>query len=629
LASIPPKAREALELARRGEIARAILSGEAAVREAPDDGPLRLFMGFLHARRMDLGQAVPHLRKATALIPGDPLPRIELARALVATGDLAAAETVIAGTGREGRHEIELLRVESLLRQRRGAHGEAAALCARIVRSDPADFESWGRAGVSLLALGDAPAAVAALRRALGLRPDQPQVRAKLAEAQVAAGLTEEGLEEARTAVRAFPHDPLVRVTLARLEELLGRPEAAEATLGEALALDPDCIPALLALAGLQELDNRLDSLERSLAHAQAAGAPAAQTALPRARLLYRRGQLDAALDLARSAPEAVDAGGRARLIGEISDRLGDCGAAFAAFAEMNRLTALEVADPAAAACAFRDGIAGLARLTTRAWHESWTPAAPAPERPAPAFLFGFPRSGTTLLDTFLLGHPDICMIEERPVLQAVADRLGPMDRLANLSAADILALRAVYFAELDRIEPAAKGRRVIDKLPLGILSTPLVHRLFPEARILFVERHPCDVVLSGFMTRFDPRGGMANFLDLDSLARLYDGVMDYWRRCRDSFPLAVHEIRYERLIEDPRAELAPLAAFLGLGWDPNLLDHRSAARARRYIATPSYSQVAEPLYTRARGRWRRYRDALEPILPLLRPWAERMGYEV
>jgi Flp pilus assembly protein TadD len=64
LATIPPKAREALDLARRGEIAGAILSGEAAVRETPDDGPLRLFVGFLHARRSDLRQAVPHLRRA-------------------------------------------------------------------------------------------------------------------------------------------------------------------------------------------------------------------------------------------------------------------------------------------------------------------------------------------------------------------------------------------------------------------------------------------------------------------------------------------------------------------------------------------------------------------------------------
>jgi hypothetical protein len=156
-----------------------------------------------------------------------------------------------------------------------------------------------------------------------------------------------------------------------------------------------------------------------------------------------------------------------------------------------------------------------------------------------------------------------------------------------------------------------------------------LIHRIFPDARFIFVERHPCDVVLSCFMTRFDPRGGMANFLDLGDTARLYDEVMDYWLLCRDVFPLDVHTVRYERVVEDAEAELRPLAAFLGLAWHPFLLDNQRSASGRAYIATPSYAQVAEPLYTRARGRWEKYRAQLAPVLPLLEPWCERMGYPV
>jgi hypothetical protein len=81
-------------------------------------------------------------------------------------------------------------------------------------------------------------------------------------------------------------------------------------------------------------------------------------------------------------------------------------------------------------------------------------------------------------------------------------------------------------------------------------------------------------------------------------------------------------------MIEDPEAALRPLAAFLGLDWDPRLLDHIGSAKARSHIGTPSYAQVAEPLYTRARGRWENYRDEMVPVLPILAPWAKRMGYE-
>jgi tetratricopeptide (TPR) repeat protein len=628
-AAIPPKAREAIELARRGELARAILTGEAAVAETPDHPGLRLFIGMLHARRCDLQKALPHLRRASDLVPRDLLPRIELARALIGADRIDEAEDVIAEARVEGPPPAELLRVRALLRQRRGAHGEAAGLYRLLTARDDRDFESWANLGACLLALGDAGGAMDALTRSLALRPDQPAARARLAEAQAAAGRGREGLSAARALAKAAPYDPLIRITIARLEDLLGRPQAAEAALEEALALDPACAPALLALADLLERDNRIDELETLMVKADAIGVPPAETALLRARLLYRRGAFEAALTAAGSAPEAGDGGARAQLIGRIADRLGHHKTAFAAFAEMNRLTAASAAGTARMGEDYRDMIARRIRTTTPMWYENWAAAAPPTLRPPPIFLFGFPRSGTTLLDTMLAGHPGVLVIEEKPVLHAAAEALGGIDRLASLGSDDVERLRARYFSALDAIAPDAAGRLVIDKLPLGIVDTALAHRIFPDARFIFAERHPCDVVLSGFTTRFDPRGGMANFLTLEDAAALYDAVMACWRRCREVFPLDVHTIRYERMIEDPEAELRPLAAFLGLDWDPRLLDHIGSAKARRHIGTPSYAQVAEPLYTRARGRWEYYRDEMAPVLPTLAPWAKRMGYQI
>ena len=622
MASIPPKAREAIELARRGELARAILSGEAALAETPDDGPLQLFIGLLHARRLDLHRALPHLRQAADLIPGDPLPRLERARALVGTGRHDEAEATL---GED--ITIAAARVRALILERRGRHGEAAALHRAAIATDACDFESWGRLGFCLFALGDAAGAAAALARSLALSPDQPAVRARLAEAQAAAGKADAALEAARAQARTLPYDPLVRVTIARLEDLLGRPRAAEATLGEALTLDPGCAPALIALAELIERANRIDEVEPLMARAMAVGVPPAETALLRARLLLRRGEIEAALATARSAPEAADGGARAELIGRSQDRLGEHREAFAAFAAMNQAAGAGTAASKRMAEDYRAMIRSRARVTTPNWHRAWATAAPPTERPSPVFLLGFPRSGTTLIDTMLAGHPQVAVIEEKPALHAAARALGPFERLAELGEEEIAALRRRYFDALDAIEPRAQGRLVIDKLPLGIVDLALIHRLFPDARILFAERHPCDVILSGFMTRFDPRGAMANFLDLRDLAALYDLIMSYWVQCRALFRLETHSVRYERVIEDPEAELRPLCAFLGLAWDERLLDHRASAGARGHIGTPSYAQVAAPLYTGARGRWERYRAELGPVLPLLAPWCEAMGY--
>jgi Sulfotransferase family len=226
-----------------------------------------------------------------------------------------------------------------------------------------------------------------------------------------------------------------------------------------------------------------------------------------------------------------------------------------------------------------------------------------------------------------LMGHPDVHVLEEEPILQRVGEALGDFARLPGLDTAEVDRLRALYFAELDGFDPEARGRIVVDKLPLNILGAPLIHRLFPEAKLIFAERHPCDVVLSCFMQNFDLNDAMANFLDIGDSARLYDLVLDFWTRARQVLPLDVHNVRYEALVEDKEREMHTLLEFLGLTWHEGVLDNEANAARRGAISTPSYSQVVQPIYRRAAGRWQRYREQLSGVLPILAPWAEAMGY--
>ena len=91
----------------------------------------------------------------------------------------------------------------------------------------------------------------------------------------------------------------------------------------------------------------------------------------------------------------------------------------------------------------------------------------------------------------------------------------------------------------------------------------------------------------------------------------------------------AIHTVIYENIVADRSRELRPLFEFLRLPWDERVLDHQSTARSRGHIKTASYAQVIEPIYTRSSGRWLNYRKHLEPIFPILRPWAEKFGYEI
>jgi hypothetical protein len=121
----------------------------------------------------------------------------------------------------------------------------------------------------------------------------------------------------------------------------------------------------------------------------------------------------------------------------------------------------------------------------------------------------------------------------------------------------------------------------------------------------------------------------MRSFTTLEEAAHTYDAVFSAWTAAEERLPLRVHRVRYERLVADPNAELARLLGFLDIDAAADALDHRHAARERGQIRTASYSQVTEPIYQRAVARWQRYADQLAPVIPILKPWAERLGYEV
>ena len=176
-----------------------------------------------------------------------------------------------------------------------------------------------------------------------------------------------------------------------------------------------------------------------------------------------------------------------------------------------------------------------LTKRFTPEWVAGWRQLESPDDRAAPVFLVGFQRSGTTLIDTILRSHAAIAVIEEKPTISKVRAALerfpgGEPDGLAALDAAQLAELRQVYFTELDKHLDAESGASiVIDKMPMNTVNAGLIHRIFPQARFLFAERHPCDCVLSCFMQNFEHNAANANFLDLEDAARLYDKVMTVW----------------------------------------------------------------------------------------------------
>lgn len=510
----------------------------------------------------------------------------------------------------------------------------------RAIALKPAYAEAHNNLGNALQQSNRLTEAVDAYRQALACRSDYAEAHANLGRALQALGDSSAAVAQFRHAVVLRPGYAKAHRWLGEALGDLGQRDAAERALRTALTHAPDDADIRAALAALWERRSRL---EEALAEAEGVLAKTpghARAEVIAARCERRLGRLEAARARLERLPTApLDADTSAFHAFELAttlDRLGAYRDAFRRYAEGNRIIMESPAGRSVDPSAFPAEIARLHDRFTEAWIAGWSPAVPhdrAHDGPPPVFLVGFPRSGTTLLDQVLNAHPALITLEEKPTIdvvkQALASRSpGYPDALAGLDAETVRDLREAYFREVARHLPDRGGRILVDKMPLDIIDAGLIHRLFPESPFILALRHPCDVVLSGFMQAFRPNPAMVHFATLEGTATLYAQVMALWQHYRALLPLQVLATRYEDLVADFTAETRRILDFLDLPWDDAVLSYRDRAKDRA-IATPSYHQVVQPIYSRSVARWRNYEPELAPVIPLLRPFVEGFGYDL
>lgn len=650
-----------MRAAQSGDIARARVIAEAALPASGDPVPLHAFLGMVRARDGDLRAAASHLHEAHRGRPVDTTIACNLIAVLIDLGDRAAALDIATYALAIADPTLRIARYRGYLAQWLDQLPEAVEAYEFVVARAPGDFESWNNLGNTRSVLGDYDASIVALERAVALDPGAAPTRMNLATALRAAGRRgdaetilrkaaadfpqdsvplhdlyiqlksdarhDEALPLLEEAVRRDPHNAGLQLKLGIEYGLMMRGEEAEAAYRSVLALDPAERDAYLGLAIQYEHSNREAEFAPLIAQAEANALDVGTLNFLRAFECRRGKRFEEGLECLALVPAEVEPERVAHLRATLLDRLGRSAEAFHWFEETAKRHICDPSDPLKRGAELRDELRSELAMMTSEWATSWTGNPPSPAHPDPVFLVGFPRSGTTLLDTILMGHPDVTVLEEKPPLNLVDEAIGGLAQLATMDAGQIASARARYFKEVAKLAPLEPGRLLIDKSPLFLNKVPLIQRLFPQARFILALRHPCDVLLSCFMSNFRLNRAMSNFLRLEDAAALYDLSFRHWERANALFPVHAHRIVYERLIEDTEAEVRPLFDALGLEWHAEALDHTRTARSRGLITTASYSQVTEPIYKRAVGRWHRYREHLEPVLPVLAPWAEKFGY--
>jgi len=250
----------------------------------------------------------------------------------------------------------------------------------------------------------------------------------------------------------------------------------------------------------------------------------------------------------------------------------------------------------------------------------------------SPVFLIGFPRSGTTLLDTILRSHPEIDVLEEKPLINSVEEIIKSkfkcsLDNLDKLTSKDLDYLRNHYLEILRNNCDNKSAKILIDKFPFQTVCLPLINLLFPNSKIIFTHRNPYDTVLSCFQQSFEPNNAMANFRSIESASRIYDLTMSIWLDYKEKLKMNYITSKYEDLIADFDKHILKILDFLEVSWDENIKNYRKTAHKRGKINTPSSSQVVQPLYKSSIEKWKNYEMYFQNSNQYLDKWKSYFKY--
>jgi tetratricopeptide (TPR) repeat protein len=543
------------------------------------------------------------------------------------------------------------------IRKEQGKAAAAQALIRRLVHFEPNNFEATNELALLLLGKGALGEAEIHARNAIRIAPQAPQAHNLMGMIMTEAQRPRLGEYHYRKVLEITgTRDPIVLANLAWCLKNQGRMEEARALYIESTATAPGIRETLLGWARLEEADRNFSAAAEKLDRLDALFPNDPGSVLTRAVLLGRMKRPDDALALLdRQAPAPEDGTTQSGAIGDalasapiglgptelsekgrLLDQLDRHDEAWAAFVEGKRLarelTGNAYLDQLADEAIRRLRgffIAGRLGLLPRAGVHT--------DLPQPVFVLGFPRSGTTLVEQTLSAHPAISAGDELPLINDITNIMPRMlnsplqypEALAELWMGDqrdgLDNLRDYYLQKAAQMEVAEPGAQwFTDKMPLNETHLGLIALLFPASPLIHVIRHPLDVMISALSNHFTH--GYFCATSLESAATHYVRVMDLVMHYRAEMALRYLPIRYDAMVTNQEETVRAILDFIGVPFDERCL---SFHENRRYARTASYAQVTEPLYERSLYRYRHYRRHLEPVIPILRPTIERLGYTV
>jgi tetratricopeptide (TPR) repeat protein len=496
-----------------------------------------------------------------------------------------------------------------------GADAEAIGIFERLLQIDPRHAIALNNLGAALSRLSQYREAEKYFRAAIKERPDYADAYSNLGMSCRCRGYFDESEKSLRRAVKLNPRHVDARTNLGVTLILLNRIREAKGHFNKVLKARPRSAEALFGMGQIAYMEGRFEESERTLKRALQVSPkmPAAWAALSGLRKMTPSDEA-----WLRGAEEIVDGGvppmEEAILhfaMGKYHDDVGQFAQAFENYRDANELLK-PIANnyDRAARTAFVDE---LIRLHSRERIADGRSGASDSMRPV--FVVGMMRSGTSLTEQIIASHPMAKGAGELDYWSNVVHEHGaailhgqnPLDEPAKKRVAE------GYLRILEN--ESSTALRVVDKAPRNSDYLGIIHSIFPNARILYMQRDPIDTCLSCYFQNFSLAHNFT--LDLSNLAHYYrehQRLMNHWRTVLPQG--SILDVPYEELLADQEGWTRKILDFIGLDWDARCLDFHSTERP---IMTASFWQARQKIFKTSAQRWRNYEKFVAPLLGLKR----------
>jgi tetratricopeptide (TPR) repeat protein len=469
-----------------------------------------------------------------------------------------------------------------------GQLAEAEPWFTQATHLEPENPRFWEQLAELQMERQEHAAAVLCWERAISLAAhERPGPYISLGWALQEEGRLSEAAEQYQTALRMQPEAALAQVNLGGIHEELGEMDRAESAYRAAIGTAPRFGLAHARLATL--LRDRIPDVDRAALEERLADPETNPSA--RARLLFALGIV---LDTRREYARAAEC---ARLANALNMEQARGPRSYAPEMHVEYVEAI---------------IRGFTpELFTQV-------AGGGLDDFRPVFVFGLPRSGTTLIEQVLSSHSRIHGAGELRFTRDSFDSIPlavdcPGPALHCIDRLTPTAVRRLAEQHRDRLQQLVDTRRalgIVDKMPDNYIYLGLLCSMFPQAVFIHCRRDLRDIAVSCWMTDFRPENipWASDPRYMCSRFEQYLRLMDHWRA---ALPVPIHAVNYEETVADLETVTRSLLAACGLEYEPGCLEFH---RSQRRVKTASIGQVRQPLYSHSVARWRNYERELDDL---------------